>query len=403
MLKDDYLFVQICFQNVYKNDFMLKSILKSKKIEQISLVDLLKEFPDQHEISNVDAIEESIIMMEKFKGNFDRTKMKIILSIFLQIPKFNEENNKINGIQICVKNWISSILKTIELSLIDSYHQMNAQYGDFFVCLTVGEFFFKLFSFLEFGQKLRNKIIQKITMDDYRKWVNFKLSVECQDDDDFTSFWEKFENLILPAEQMRNLMIFYISRTLLIPIYIQNSEIRVENIENEFNFMFELLRVKNYKKIKKNLEKHFSNSILSRNESKLLFEMILRDVRVFLFLENISENSFQHLENSRNLSIQKKKKQIFEKEDKILSNLSYNGSSLPFNIKSEVQKNLWKLNRNIVMRLNILEQNYGNEKDTIISSLLYFVKRTEKSRHSNMITKVIGELISSFFIGQDYG
>jgi hypothetical protein len=403
MLKDDYLFVQICFQNVYKNDFMLKSILKSKKIEQISLVDLLKEFPDQHEISNVDAIEESIIMMEKFKGNFDRTKMKIILSIFLQIPKFNEENNKINGIQICVKNWISSILKTIELSLIDSYHQMNVQYGDFFVCLTVGEFFFKLFSFLEFGQKLRNKIIQKITMDDYRKWVNFKLSVECQDDDDFTSFWEKFENLILPAEQMRNLMIFYISRTLLIPIYIQNSEIRVENIENEFNFMFELLRDKNYKKIKKNLEKHFSNSILSRNESKLLFEMILRDVRVFLFLENISENSFQHLENSRNLSIQKKKKQIFEKEDKILSNLSYNGSSLPFNIKSEVQKNLWKLNRNIVMRLNILEQNYGNEKDTIISSLLYFVKRTEKSRHSNMITKVIGELISSFFIGQDYG
>jgi hypothetical protein len=131
MLKDDYLFVQICFQNVDKNDFMLKSILKSKKIEQISLVDLLKEFPDQHEISNVDAIEESIIMMEKFKGNFDRTKMTIILSIFLQIPKFNEENNKINAIQICVKNWISSILKTIEMSLIDSYHQMNAQYGDF--------------------------------------------------------------------------------------------------------------------------------------------------------------------------------------------------------------------------------------------------------------------------------
>jgi hypothetical protein len=128
-----------------------------------------------------------------------------------------------------------------------------------------------LFSFLEFGQKLRNKIIQKITMDDYRKWINFKLSVECQDDDDFTSFWEKFENFILPTEQLRNLMIFYISRTLLIPIYIQNSEIRVENIENEFNFMFELLRVKNYKKIKKNLEKHFSNSILSRNEFKLLF------------------------------------------------------------------------------------------------------------------------------------
>jgi hypothetical protein len=241
-------------------------------------------------------------------------------------------------------------------------------------------------------------------MDDYRKWINFKLSVECQDDDDFTSFWEKFENFILPTEQLRNLMIFYISRTLLIPIYIQNSEIRVENIENEFNFMFELLRVKNYKKIKKNLEKHFSNSILSRNEFKLLFEMILRDVRVFLFLENISENSFQLLENSRNISIQKKKKkQIFEMEDKILSNLSYNGSSLPFSIKLEVQKNLWKLNRNIVMRLNILEQNYGNEKDTIKSSLLYFVKRTEKSRHSNMITKVIGELISCFFVVQDYG
>jgi hypothetical protein len=241
-------------------------------------------------------------------------------------------------------------------------------------------------------------------MDDYRKWINFKLSVECQDDDDFTSFWEKFENFILPTEQLRNLMIFYISRTLLIPIYIQNSEIRVENIENEFNFMFELLRVKNYKKIKKNLEKHFSNSILSRNEFKLLFEMILRDVRVFLFLENISENSFQLLENSRNISIQKKKKkQIFEMEDKILSNLSYNRSSLPFSIKLEVQKNLWKLNRNIVMRLNILEQNYGNEKDTIKSSLLYFVKRTEKSRHSNMITKVIGELISCFFVVQDYG
>eukprot|EP01080_Neovahlkampfia_damariscottae_P011570 gene11570-4816_t len=395
ILKAKYVFIEFSQYLPEKGCNELNKLLSSKKIPNITIQDLLNHLPRSNEISSEkqQKIEKVIKFVLEKSNQISEKESILILSMFIKFPKYQRNLQKLNTSIISLELWYSLILQKLSKYLTDSYEQMGSHYG---------EHFSESFCHLKFAKEFRNKIVSNMTKEDYETFSQLKFSKSSSSDDNFTSFWNQFEDFFLPKTYFTNLIIFFISRNFLVFNILDEMAITLLDIQKSFIFTLNLLKEKNYSKMKKLVKKKISQFNLDFSLSQKLLETILTEIRIFFFIKLISEASFDKIEMKRNQLIESKpKKYLFEKEHEILEKFGSMNESLPEILDFECDKYLWKLERNISIRMGVL--NIKNEPDDVVGSMKYFMtKIAHQPTIYKSISPIVCRFVSYFFVDGNY-